>query len=99
MVLSKALLSVRPSLLDERGAGLVAEAVVAEGAVRLARRPVVELQKQIVTQASRNVNVNSSGSHRQAHAIILINHASANISLALIFLLSRFRVSHHYLYL
>ena len=91
--------AVRPSLLEERRAGLVAEAVVAEGAVGLARRPVVELQKQIVTQASRNVNVNSSGSHRKAHAIILINHAGANISLALIFLLSRFRVSHHYLYL
>ena len=45
MVLSKALLFIRPSLLDERGAGLVAEAVVAEGAVGLARRPVVELQK------------------------------------------------------
>ena len=43
MVLSKALLSIGPSLLDERGAGFVAEAVVAEGAVGLARRPVVEL--------------------------------------------------------
>ena len=68
MVLSKALLSIRPSLLDERRAGLVAEAVIAEGAVGLARRPVVELQKQIVTQASRNVNVNSSGSHIEAGA-------------------------------
>ena len=68
MVLSKALLSIGPSLLDERGAGFVAEAVVAEGAVGLARRPVVELQKQIVTQASRNVNVNSSGSHIEAGA-------------------------------
>ena len=47
MVLSKALLSIGPSLLDERRAGLVAEAVVAEGAVRLARRPVVELKSKL----------------------------------------------------
>ena len=37
-------LSVRASLLDERRAGLIAEAVVLDAAVGLPRRPVVELR-------------------------------------------------------
>ena len=45
MLLQSASLSVRPSLLDERRTGLVAESVGLDGAVGLPLRPVVELKR------------------------------------------------------